>query len=65
MRLALALAAALLGGCTAVYTHPTRSSADFEQDAYACERDSAPIQDGWSRLAMQDRCLKAKGWRPQ
>lgn len=27
----------LLGGCAATYTHPTKSTADFERDRRECE----------------------------
>ena len=52
----------ILSGC-AHYTKPGGSSTEFENDYYQCQRDSAPVADQWRRIAMEDRCLKSKGWR--
>jgi uncharacterized protein YceK len=51
----------LLTGCTTKYYH-SDPKANFEQDNYACEKDAAPVQDGWRQGRMVRQCMSAKGW---
>lgn len=62
--LALLLLCPALAGCT-TWVHPTKTEADFERDAYECERDAAAVQDPIRLSLMRDRCMRVKGWRPQ
>lgn len=62
MRLILIVVLTGLAGC-AGYQRPGGSVADFEREYYQCQRDSAAVADQWRRIAMEDRCLRSKGWR--
>lgn len=53
----------LLAGCSTVWTQPGTSEADFKRDAYECERDAAPVRNGFQAMGMQERCMESKGWR--
>lgn len=51
----------LLSGC-ATWVHQTKTEQEFHADRYECEKDAAPVRDGLQAMAMQDRCMKIKGW---
>jgi hypothetical protein len=53
----------LVAGCSATFTHPTKSEADFQADVYECEKEAASVQEGAIYQRMLERCLGLKGWR--
>jgi hypothetical protein len=56
-----------------IYTHPTKSSYDFDRDKYECEQAASQYSANWGApgnpfiIAEQiQRCLELKfGWVPQ
>tara|TARA_R110000868_G_scaffold411755_1_gene708919 strand:- start:31652 stop:31840 length:189 start_codon:yes stop_codon:yes gene_type:complete len=52
----------LLSGC-AVWSHPTKGPAEWDQDLYRCEVEAAPANDNYRALMMKQRCMQLKGWR--
>ena len=51
-----------IAGC-ATYSQPGKSDAEFRRDAYDCERDAAPVANGFAAYSMRHRCMLTKGWR--
>jgi hypothetical protein len=67
MRRALPLLLAL-AGCQTVWVPAepgTKTQADFQKDAYECERDAAVVRDGFQAAGMRDRCMRVHGWVPK
>jgi uncharacterized lipoprotein YmbA len=66
-----AICALLLAGCATTYQHETKSPQEFQVDAFECQRIAhATIRgpdfaDELNRNALVDRCMQAKGWRPE
>jgi len=54
--------ALLLCGCASNWSKAGATDEDFRRDAYRCEVDAAPVQDGIVRVEMQKRCMRVKGW---
>lgn len=66
----LALGCALIG-CTTTWSNPTKGSAQFDQDSYACERDAymtggavytAGVAVPTKNRGMYERCMAARGY---
>lgn len=62
MRITIIAAVLLLSGCATKFVHPTKTEQEFDQDYYACQKESAPVTHRWERDEMNDRCMKLKGW---
>ena len=52
---------AALAGCS-TWNHQTKGKAEFERDAYECERDAAPVAEGMRAYNMRRQCMRLKGW---
>lgn len=55
----------LMAGCSTHYVQAGKTSQDFERDLHECERDFAAMYDRLAAEIRIERCLKAKGWRPE
>jgi hypothetical protein len=69
----LILCICLIGCARTVYTHPTKTTADFERDKYDCEKVAEQSAANWGSpgnpfmiVSEMKRCLELKhGWTPQ
>lgn len=63
----------LISGCATIWTHPTKTSADFNRDYYKCERIATEATENWGYpgnpfiIANEiKKCLQMEcGWQPQ
>lgn len=69
-RTILILAGVLLAGCSRTWDRPGATPAQFNQEAYECERDTRAVSasfggglaGGLFARDFMDRCMKARGW---
>jgi hypothetical protein len=56
---------AVTTGCTAYYTKPGQSNADFNRDKQYCQKiaEGEHARNGARLCDEIDRCLIAKGWK--